>query len=168
MLHWRLSLPSDTISHPWISQLSKLYSNQPVTDCHRGNEILDSSADWCLWHANYDLWGGQNAQVHMKKRKTWGTNAKFDYNYSISTEFMRPLPVSTWHRQLGRNSLEKQVFCWTSECALRCDLICVRSSWMVAIVLRPSAPERAMRSSFCLYDERGSTKNEMFEIKEKC
>ncbi|SRR6266851_3683539 len=27
----------------------------------------------------------------MKKRKTWGTNAKFDYNYSISTEFMRPL-----------------------------------------------------------------------------
>ncbi len=39
---------------------------------------------------------------------------------------------------------------------------------MVAIVLRPSAPERAMRSSFHLYDERGSTKNEMFEIKEKC
>jgi hypothetical protein len=28
---------------------------------------------------------------------------------------------------------------------------------MVAVVLRPSAPERAMRSSFRLYDERGST-----------
>jgi len=39
---------------------------------------------------------------------------------------------------------------------------------MVAIVLRPSTPERVTRSSFHLYDERGSTKNEMFEMKGKC
>src|SRR6266851_10237767 len=38
---------------------------------------------------------------------------------------------------------------------------------MVAAVLRPSAPERATRSSFCLYDERGSTKDELLEMKGK-
>jgi hypothetical protein len=32
----------------------------------------------------------------------------------------------------------------------------VRSSWIVPVVLRPSAPAMATRSSFCLYDERGS------------
>src|SRR6266853_6641026 len=38
---------------------------------------------------------------------------------------------------------------------------------MVAAVLRPSTPERATRLSFCLYDERGSTKNELLEMKGK-
>jgi hypothetical protein len=38
---------------------------------------------------------------------------------------------------------------------------------MVAAVLRLSAPERATRSSFRLYDERGSTKNELLEMKGK-
>src|SRR5216683_3510922 len=38
---------------------------------------------------------------------------------------------------------------------------------MVAAVLRPSALERATRSSFRLYDERGSTKNELLEMKGK-
>src|SRR6266851_555889 len=38
---------------------------------------------------------------------------------------------------------------------------------MVATVLRPSTPERATRLSFCLYDERGSTKNELLEMKGK-
>ena len=33
--------------------------------------------------------------------------------------------------------------------------------------MRPSAPERATRSSFRLYDERGSTKNELLEMKGK-
>jgi hypothetical protein len=37
---------------------------------------------------------------------------------------------------------------------------------MVPVVLRPSTLERATRSSFCLYDERGSTKNQMVEMKE--
>jgi hypothetical protein len=38
---------------------------------------------------------------------------------------------------------------------------------MVAAILRPSASERATRSFFCLYNERGSKKNELLKIKGK-
>jgi len=121
------------------------------------------SADRCLWCVIYwELWfmRGQILLEYVWKEENMGANVKFDYNlnFSISTEFMRPLPVpvSTWCHWLGRNRPEKQVFCWTSGCALRCDLICARSSWTVAIVLRPSTPERAIRSSFHLYDERST------------
>ncbi len=34
-----------TITHGGIGQLSKLPSNWPVTDCHRGIVMLDLSAD---------------------------------------------------------------------------------------------------------------------------
>jgi hypothetical protein len=37
----------------------------------------------------------------------------------------------------------------------------------VAAILRPSISERAIRSSFCLYNERGSTKNKLLKMKGK-
>ena len=64
-----------TITHATIGLLSKLCNNQPVTlvmDCHRGNETLDSSSDWCgAWsirnHACFE--GGGKARVCVKRWK---------------------------------------------------------------------------------------------------
>ncbi len=160
---YELRVTVSTVTHGGVGQLSKLPSNWPVMNCHRGNEILNSSADQWLWRAIYwESWHYEGGKMlkYVLEGKTWGTIAKFNYIYSISTEFMRLLPTwSTWHCWLGRNSPEKQAFCWILGCMLRCNLIWLRSSWTVAIILRPSAPERATRSSFCLYDERESTKN---------
>ena len=160
----------NTVNHPDIGQLSKLPSNQPVTVCHRGNKILGSSADW---HLSHDLWhkiylfmcnmimiyeGGHKTclNTHLKN-KNMGANSKFNYWFPISTEFVRP--PSTRRHQLGRKSPEKHSLCWILGCALRCDLTWAMSSWTVPVILRPSAPERATRSSFRLYNERGSIKN---------
>ncbi len=107
---------------------------------------------------HYAIFGGGDKTVWIciKKEKHEGANSK-DYWFPISTEFLRPF--STWHRWLGRKRAEKWSLCWISGCASICDLTCVMSSWTVPVILRPSAPERVTRSSFCLYDERGSTKD---------
>ena len=102
--------------------------------------------------------GGRHKMVWdmRKKRKNMCANLK-DYWIPILSEFLRPSSIQ--HQQLGRKRLEKWMLFWISGCALRWDLTCIMSVWMVPIVLRPSAPEREIKLSFHLYDKRESTKN---------
>ena len=139
-----------------MGQLSKLPGYRPVTECHRGNVILDLNSDWSLWHVIYWESHGRLGTTYWFMREKTKKVLWSDYNGWDCTEVPTPLSTGTQHCRPGRNSPEKRLLCWISGCVLRWVLICVRSSWIVPVVLRPSAPAMATRSSFCLYDERGS------------
>jgi len=159
----RVNLAIQSFTQEWTSWVSYLAMDQSQFVTGSIRFCIQVPTDICHMICGmrsirlFFLGGGHKMVWDMrKKRKNRCANWK-DYWIPISSEFLRPSSVR--RRRLGRKRPEKRTLFWISGCASRWDLTCAMSVWTVPVVLRPSAPEREIKSSFHLYNERESIKN---------